>query len=142
MPHDATRTLIDLEKRFWQTRVDDDTGAALALLHEPALVVDDLGVVQFDHARYREMAARARMVVTSYSLSDMHVMFPNEDTAVLTYRVRQAMAQRGGPAAEAVEQWTADASVWTRKDGVWRCVMHTETEVEDEGDQAAEGANT
>ena len=62
----------------------------------------------------------------AFSLDDMQVVFPNEDTAVLTYSVRQAVAERGSE--EIVEQRVADSSVWTRKDGGdWRCVMHTET---------------
>ncbi|KQW51364.1 MULTISPECIES: nuclear transport factor 2 family protein [unclassified Roseateles] len=128
----AERTLIALENKFWQSMVDEDTDTALSMLDEPALMVSAQGAIQFDHAQYREMAEKGNMVIKSFELSDMNVMFPNDDTAVLTYRVRQAMAERGEDESEAVEQLMADSSVWTRKDGEWRCVMHTETEVEDD----------
>lgn len=123
----ADSTLFALEKKFWQSMVDEDTDTALSLLTEPSTMVSSHGAMQFDHAQYREMAEKGSMVIKSFKLSDMHVMRPNDDTAVLTYRVKQAMAPRGE--SKEVEQEMADSSVWMLKDGEWRCVMHTETEV-------------
>ncbi|RZL36482.1 MAG: nuclear transport factor 2 family protein [Rubrivivax sp.] len=137
----ADKTLVALEKKFWQSMVDEDTDTALSLLHEPALMVSSQGAMQFGHAEYREMAETGSMVIKSFELSDMNVIFPNDDTALLTYRVRQAMAGRGEDESEAVEQVMADSSVWTRKDGEWRCVMHTETEVESADDEDDEGGD-
>ena len=84
--------------------------------------------MQFDHTQYREMAEKGSMVIKSFKLSDMHVMYPNDDTAVLTYHARQTMAQRGK--SDEIEQEMADSSVWLRKGGEWLCVMHTETEID------------
>jgi hypothetical protein len=125
-------TLIDLEKKFWQSMVDEDTDTALSLLHEPALMVTAEGALQFDHAQYRQMAEQGNMVITSFEFSDINVMFPSDDIAVVTYRVLQTMAERGEDEDESVEQLMADSSVWLRKDGEWRCFMHTETEVYDD----------
>lgn len=130
MPTPA-RELMDLERRFWQSLVDDDVDTALSLLHEPAAMVSPHGTLQFDHAAYRRMAELGSVVIKSFQFSDMDVMFPTDDTAVLTYRVRQALSPRG-EAGEVVQDM-ADASVWTRKDGRWRCAMHTETPVEPGG---------
>ena len=74
------------------------------------------------------MAEKGSMVIKSFKLSDMHVTHPNADTAVLTYRVKQSMAQRGE--SKETEQEMADSSVWLRRDGEWLCVMHTETELD------------
>lgn len=130
----AETTLINLEKKFWQSMVDEDTDTALGMLAQPSLLVSSHGAMQFDHAQYRQMADQGSMVIKSFELSDVNVMFPNDDTAVLTYKVRQAMAERGEDESEAVEQLMADSSVWMRKDGEWRCFMHTETEIEDDED--------
>jgi len=120
--------LIELETKFWQSMVDEDTDTALALLAEPSLMVSSHGAMQFDHAQYREMAEEGSMVIKSFKLSDMEVMHPSDDTAVLTYRVKQTMAKRGDD--EGIEeQEMADSSVWMLKDDEWLCVMHTETEV-------------
>ncbi|MDP3821191.1 MAG: DUF4440 domain-containing protein [Burkholderiales bacterium] len=86
--------------------------------------------MKFDHAGYRKMAEQGSMVLTSYELSDVDVVFPNETTAILTYGVKQSMASRGKP--ESVTQQMADSSTWIQIGDGWRCVMHTETPVEQE----------
>ncbi len=64
------------------------------------------------------------MVLASFKLSDIEVVFPNETTAVLMYHVKQTMAPRGKK--ESVTQEMTDSSTWV-KDGKNRlCVMHTE----------------
>jgi hypothetical protein len=123
-----SKTLIDLENRFWKSLVDEDTDTALGMLDEPALMVSSHGAMKFDHAEYRQMAEKGSMVLKSYQLSDMQVVFPVEDTAILTYRVKQAMAPRGK--SESTTQEMADTSTWVRKSGQWQCVMHTETPLE------------
>ncbi len=123
----AAGELVELENRFWQSLVDEDADTALALLAEPALMVGLHGAIKFDHAKYRQMAEKGSMVVKSFALSDMDVVLANEDTAVLTYRVQQSLSERGK--SEEIKQEMADSSVWVRKDGEWRCAMHTETPV-------------
>ena len=64
----------------------------------------------------------------AFELSDMQVAFPTDTTAVVTYRVKQSLAERGKSAE--IQQEMADSSVWTKKDGHWLCAMHTETPLE------------
>ena len=52
----TSNDLISLEKKFWQSMVDEDTDTALSMLDEPALMVSSHGAMQFDHAGYRRMA--------------------------------------------------------------------------------------
>lgn len=127
MPASAA-TLIDLETRFWQSMVDNQTDVALKLLTEPALMVSAHGAMQFDHATYRKMAEQGPMVVTAFDFSDMQVLFPNDATAVVTYRVRQTVAPRGK--TEGTEQTMLDSSTWVLDGTDWRCVVHTETPAE------------
>jgi hypothetical protein len=123
----ASKTLIDLERKFWQSMVDEDTETALSLLDEPALMVSTHGSMKFDHAGYRHMAEQGTMVVKDFELSDVNVLFPTEATAILTYRVKQSVAPRGKK--DVVTQEMEDSSTWVRKRGQWQCVMHTETPV-------------
>lgn len=122
----SSKTLIDLENRFWQSLVDQDADSAIALLDEPALMVSSYGAMKFDHAGYRQMAEHGTMVVTSFELSDLEVIFPNDTTAVLTYQVKQGVANRGE--TKGTTQWMRDSSTWVQseRDG-WKCVIHTET---------------
>ena len=124
MPN-QTKTLADLERKFWQSMVDQDTDVALDLLNEPALMVSSHGSMKFNHAGYRQMAEKGSMVLTSFELSDVDVVFPNEKTAIMSYHVKQAMAPRGK--AESTVQEMNDTSTWIRSGRRWKCVMHTET---------------
>ncbi len=120
-----SETLIELEKKFWQSMIDNDADTAIGLLTEPALMVSAHGALKFDHATYRKMAERGPRVLTGFDLSDVQVVFPNENTGVVTYRVKQHVAERGrdGGATEEMN----DTSTWIRDGGEWKCVMHTET---------------
>jgi hypothetical protein len=122
---DESKTLIDLEKQFWQSMVDQNTDVALGLLDEPALMVSTHGAMQFGHHEYRKMAEQGTMIVKSFELSDMKVLFPSEDVGILMYGVKQVVAPR--EKGEAMTQQMQDSSVWVRKAGKWLCVMHTET---------------
>ncbi|MEJ8852207.1 nuclear transport factor 2 family protein [Variovorax rhizosphaerae] len=119
------KTLIDLETKFWQSMVDQDTDAALALLDKRALMVSPQGTMQFDHAGYRKMAEQGTMVVKSFELSDVEVFQPNDTTAILTYRVKQAVSSRGKPEKSTTADMI-DTSTWVKAKDGWRCVAHTE----------------
>ena len=120
-----SKTLIDLETKFWQSMVDQDTDAALEMLSEPALMVSSQGAMKFDHDAYRKMAENGQWTLKSFELSDVQVVFPNESTAVLTYHVKQKVAQRGKD-KNTVEEMN-DTSTWIKDGDEWRCVIHTET---------------
>ena len=121
----SSKTLIDLETKFWQSMVSQDTDTALEMLTEPALMVSSHGAMKFDHAGYRKMAEQGSMVLTSFELSDMEVVFPNDSTAVLSYHVKQEVAPRDNGRISVQEMH--DTSTWIKVGDRWQCVMHTET---------------
>jgi hypothetical protein len=124
-------TLIDLETKFWQSMVDQDTDAALQLLHDPSQMASSHDAMKFDHAGYRKMAEQGSMVVTAFTLSDIEVLFPSETTAVMTYLVKQTVAAReGGKSAEGTAQDMTDTSTRVYVDQRWQCVLHTESQME------------
>jgi hypothetical protein len=120
-----SKTLIDLENKFWKSIVDQDTDTALELLNEPSLMVNEHGAMKINHDAYRKMAEEGPMVLTSYELTKVDVVFPNDSTAILAYHVKQKMAQRGKDGG-AVQEMN-DTSTWIKKGDRWQCVMHTET---------------
>ena len=123
----SAKTLIDLETKFWQSMVDQNTDAALQVLHDPAMMATAHGAMKFDHAGYRKMAEKG-YVVTAFALSDVEVMFPSETTAVLTYGVKQTVAAREG--GDSTTQNMTDTSTWVFVDKRWQCVLHTESQME------------
>ena len=130
MSSTSRTALVDLETKFWQSMVDQDTDAALEQLDEPALMVGAHGSMKFDHASYRKLAEQGSTILTSFELSDMDVVFPSEKTAILTYHVKQGVATRGNGGSSFQEM--NDTSTWVQAGKQWKCVMHTETPAEGE----------
>ena len=124
----SAKTLIELETKFWQSMVNQDTDAALQLLHDPAMMATAHGAMKFDHAGYRKMAEQGAMIVAAFTLSDMEVSFPAETTAVLTYQVKQTVAAREG--GQSTTQNMSDTSTWVYAGKRWQCVLHTESEMQ------------
>jgi len=122
----ASQTIKDLEQKFWQSIVDQDADTAIGLLTEPALMVSSHGAMKFSHEDYRRMATQGPMVLKSFELSDMQVVFPNDTTAVLTYHARQTMVERGKTHGGTTQD-VNDTSTWVQTDGEWKCAAHTET---------------
>lgn len=122
--HAEHKTLLDLERRFWQSMVDQDTDAALELLCEPAFMVSPHGSMKFDHAGYRKMAEHGTQVLQSYEFGNTDVAMVNDDTAILSYDVTQVLVARGK--SDTTKERMHDTSTWVRSDGTWRCAMHTE----------------
>src|SRR5499427_2469360 len=114
MPN-SSKELIELETRFWQSILDQQTDVALALLDEPAIMVSANGPMKFDHAGYRKMAEHGSMILKSFEFSDMEAHFPDDTTAIVTYRVRQRLARRDDNGTTTQEM--ADTSTWIRKGG-------------------------
>jgi hypothetical protein len=120
-----SETLIALEKKFWQSLVDDDSDTAISMLNDPAIMVSGQGAIKVDHEMYRRMAEHGPMKLSQFELSDVQVVFPNDTTAVLTYHATQTVTSRGNSARTVQE--VNDSSTWIKSGDRWRCVMHTET---------------
>ena len=125
----SAKTLIELETKFWQSMVDQDADAALQLLHDPSQMASSHGAMKFDHAAYRKMAEQGAMIVTSFELSHVEVVFPTEATAVMTYQVKQTVAKREG--GKSSTQNMSDTSTWVHTGKRWQCVLHTESEMQE-----------
>jgi ketosteroid isomerase-like protein len=124
----ASEMLINLEKKFWQSMIDDDAETAIGMLSDPALMVSSHGSMKFDHAQYRQMAQKGTYRLQSFDLGEVQVVFPNTTTAVLLYHVKQTIKPRA--AGDAITQEMNDTSTWVKIGNAWKCVMHTETPAE------------
>jgi hypothetical protein len=65
--------------------------------------------------------------VKAFEFSDVELVFPNESTGILSYRVKQRVAPRGKGGT--AEQEMNDTSPWIKTDRGWRWAMHTEMPV-------------
>ena len=121
MPSSAT--IERLEKDFWQTMVDKDADKAAAMIADPSLVTGPSGTIRMDPQLYKEMTEQGDWELDEFEFSDVEVIFPNEDTGIIAYKVHQTGSMKG----ERMDLNCADSSTWVREDGEWKCALHTET---------------
>jgi uncharacterized protein (TIGR02246 family) len=116
--------LLDLEKQYWQALKDNNVEAALELTDEPCIVTGAQGVASLDGEHLKEMMRTANYTLEDFYISpDVQVRQLSDDTAVLAYTVRERLTVDG----KSLTMDAADASTWVRRDGRWRCALHTES---------------
>jgi uncharacterized protein (TIGR02246 family) len=116
--------LLDLEKRYWQALKDNDVEAALELTDEPCIVTGAQGVASIHKDKFAETMRTANFKIEDIYISpDVQVRQLSRDTAVLAYNVHERVTVDG----KSLTVDAADASTWVRRDGRWRCALHTES---------------
>jgi ketosteroid isomerase-like protein len=123
---DSTQTIVDLETRFWKALVEKDTAKASALIADECLITGPSGALRIDPAKYSQMMSDGEWTLDTFEFSDVKVIFPGEDTAVVAYRVHQKGELKGEP----MDLECADSTAWVRDGRAWKCALHTETILE------------
>lgn len=119
--------IIDLETRFWQSMKDQDVEGAQALVAQESLVTGPHGTMRADPAKFGHLMREAPWTLDNFSMSDVDVIFPSNDVAVITYKVHETGQMEGKP----MDMVAADSTVWARNGDDWKVALHTETIVED-----------
>lgn len=89
----------------------------------PCLVAGASGVGLIDKETYRKMMSSAGYTLHDFKIKDAKINFPNDDVALVAYKVHEDLTVDG----KNVSMDAADTSVWVRRDGEWRCALHTES---------------
>ena len=121
MPDSAT--IERLEKQFWQSMVDKDADKAMTMIADDSLVVGREGAMRIGPEEYKRMTEEGQWELDRFELSDVNVVFPNEDTGIIAYKVHQTGTMRG----QEMDLNCADSSTWVRDGNDWKCALHTET---------------
>jgi uncharacterized protein (TIGR02246 family) len=114
--------LLDLEKQYWQAIKNKDVDAALRLTDEPCIVTGAQGIGRIDKKRLAEMMQAAPYTLHDFTVQDAQVRLLGTDVAILAYNVHEELTVDG----KSVTLDAADSSTWVRRDGRWRCALHTE----------------
>lgn len=112
-----------LETRFWQSMVDKDAKTAGAMIADEALVTGPMGTMKIDPAKYEKMTRDGQWTLDKFTFSDVDVVFPSDDVAIIAYQVHQTGEMKG----ERMDMQCADSSTWVRDGDAWKCALHTET---------------
>ena len=86
--------IIELEKKFWQSIVDNDVDTSVAMLDEGSVVTGAQGVRMMSRDDYRRMAEQGsgKYELKAFKFADVQVSFPTNDVAVIAYKVTESMA--------------------------------------------------
>jgi ketosteroid isomerase-like protein len=116
--------LLALEQRYWQAMQDRDMETALSLTEFPCLVAGASGIASVSPEQYRQMMQGAKYTLHTFDIREgAQVRLLTDDVALVAYQIREEMTVDGEP----VTLDAADTSVWVRRDGGWKCAMHTES---------------
>lgn len=118
------KELLGLEKNYWQAMKDKDVDTMSALTDYPCIVAGAQGVASIDQQQMSAMMGAAPWVLRDFKLDDeVQVRRLSDAVAILAYKVHEELTVEGKP----VVLDAADTSVWVRRDGSWRCALHTES---------------
>lgn len=115
--------MLRLERQYWEGLRDGDLDAVLDLTEDPCIVTGASGLGSIDHQQYRSMMGNAGWTIESFEIGDdAAVRMLGDDVAIVAYTVHEDLTVGGEPVAIDA----ADSSTWVRRDGRWRCALHTE----------------
>ncbi|HEY7627531.1 MAG TPA: nuclear transport factor 2 family protein [Ilumatobacteraceae bacterium] len=116
--------LLALERKYWQALKDKDVSTVAELTDFPCVVTGAQGVGRLDRSTYESMMNQASWEILDFEIGDdAQVRVLENDTAVVAYAVKERLSVDGKP----VTFEAADSSTWVRRDGQWRCALHTES---------------
>ena len=72
------QTIIDLEKKFWETMVSKDADAATDMMAKTSIVTGPQGVAEVSRGDFGKMMEEGKWTLDSYKFSDVQLIFPNE----------------------------------------------------------------
>ena len=128
MPHSTNaheQELIDVERRFWNAMQEKDAAAASELTDDQCVVVGAQGVSAIDAKTMAKLTAEGTWELKQYSFDEQkrQIRFLTDDIAIVAYPVNERVVVDG----ETLPIAANDSSVWVRRDGQWRCALHTES---------------
>jgi hypothetical protein len=117
------KELLELENQYWQAIKERDVDTAMQLTDFPCLVAGATGIGRIDKETFAKMMKAASYRLHEFAIKDSEVRLLEDDVALVAYKVHEELTVDG----EKVSMDAADASVWVRRGGQWRCALHTES---------------
>lgn len=125
MAHASERTLVELEREFWDAMQDKDGKRAARMTDDECIIVGAQGVSTIDRSTMEKLTVEGEWELKDYAFDEnkTQVRFLGDDVAIVAYNVNERVVIDG----ETLPVEANDSSVWVRRNGEWRCVLHTES---------------
>jgi hypothetical protein len=119
------KELLDLERRFWDAMMAKDARRAGQMTDDRCIIVGAKGVSAVDGPTMEKLTEEGTWELKrdSFDEDNAQVRFIGNDVAIVAYRVDERVVVDG----ETLPVEANDSSVWVRRDGEWRCALHTES---------------
>ena len=120
-----TTELLENERRFWDAMKTKDANVASKMTDDQCIVVGAQGVSAIDGRTMGKLTTEGKWKLEQYSFDEKNaqVRFLTDDIAIVAYKVNERVELEG----KTLPIEANDASVWVRRDGEWRCALHTES---------------
>lgn len=117
--------LLDVENKFWGAMKNKDAEAAGGMTDDGCIIVGAQGVSAIDSKAMAKMTTEGKWDLKEYAFDakSTQVRFISDDVAIVAYKVNEQVVMDG----KTLPLEANDASVWVRRDGEWRCALHTES---------------
>ena len=117
--------LLDVEKEFWDAMKAKDAKIAANMTDDGCIIVGAQGVSAIDSQAMAKMTKEGKWQLKKYSFDEKstQVRFLTDDIAIVAYTVNEDVVMDG----EMIPLEANDSSVWVRREGEWRCALHTES---------------
>ncbi len=114
-----------LETAFWTAMQTKDATSAGRMTDDNCMIVGAQGVSAIDAQAMAKMTTEGAWELTHFEFDPktMQVRFVTDDIAIIAYTVNETVILDG----KTFPLKANDASVWLRRDGEWRCALHTES---------------
>jgi uncharacterized protein (TIGR02246 family) len=117
--------LVETEQRFWDAMKNKHGKAAAELTDDGCIVVGAQGVSAIDRKSMGKMTEGGKWELQQFTFNEKtrQVRFIRDDVAIVGYTVSERIVVEG----KTLQFDANDSSVWVRRDGEWRCALHTES---------------
>ena len=125
MPTANNTELLNLERRFWDAMKTKDANIASRMTDDQCIVVGAQGVSSIDQQTMGKLTTEGKWTLEQYAFDEKNaqVRYLTDDIAIVAYKVNERVELEG----KSLPIEANDASVWVRRDGEWRCALHTES---------------
>jgi hypothetical protein len=114
--------LADLEKKYWDAMVTKDVDSAVRMSDEPCYLAGAQGISQISNEKYRQLMTDGKWVLHSYTMDKILTRLVSPDVAIIAYTVTENLTVEG----QKLTLTCNDASTWVKRNGQWKCSLHTE----------------
>jgi hypothetical protein len=121
----AEQELLALEREFWNAMRTKDASSAARMTDDGCIVVGAQGVSAIDRETMARLTTEGKWTLEEYGFDDdtLQIRMIADDVAIVAYKVSERVVVDG----QTLPIVANDSSVWVRRDGEWRCALHTES---------------